>query len=479
MLEHNDHRAAVLPLLARESNTWQRARAWVAPGLALLAPALIYAALFGVYRPWNEDNAWYVSFSHNLCERSTSTDAVFGRVFPNGMGGTVAFGKLAAFAQCALLRPLGWTLQGAYAVSIAAFAASCGLLFLFVRGRGWPVARAAYLVAVIAIMEPFVAMANAAKYEFMILLLALLALVLQQRNRLCAAAFVATLAFESEPMGIVGILYLACAEFEVMSLRGASTKRMLWLALGAGAGVACILSLHPQLPSQLLQLRHANADGLRGHFLYPYFFEAKYFRHIPELCLILGVLGHRLLSRPRRLDFGLLASVAVFVVGLISYRANYHYAVFFLLPACLMVFEWLTSRWASARVYLVALLFMAPQYVMVLRLNGMYRDLSYIDHVRATVAAAVDPHVPVAMFGHYTSFFALAEHDFRVDELLLQPRKPSTPQEVLVCLVEATADLPPALSCDQLLTAFSGARLVGKVPYGKHMFRIFLRAADL
>jgi hypothetical protein len=78
---------------------------------------VVYALMFGVYRVnLAIDTPWYLSFSYNYCLRGIDTDVTFGDQFPaTGMGGTVAFGKLAAMVQCAALAPFDWSLVGAAA----------------------------------------------------------------------------------------------------------------------------------------------------------------------------------------------------------------------------------------------------------------------------------------------------------------------------------------------------------------------------
>jgi hypothetical protein len=73
-----------------------------------------YAFVFGNYRPHTAiDTQWYLSFSYNYCINGIDTDPTFWDVFPQGPGGTVAFGKLAAMVQCAALAPVNWSLVAA------------------------------------------------------------------------------------------------------------------------------------------------------------------------------------------------------------------------------------------------------------------------------------------------------------------------------------------------------------------------------
>ena len=72
--------------------------------------AAAYVLLWNKYRPYNIKDSWFSSFSYNLCHKHSELDDAFGGRFPNGMGGTVVFGKLAAYPQCVLYDLFGWTL---------------------------------------------------------------------------------------------------------------------------------------------------------------------------------------------------------------------------------------------------------------------------------------------------------------------------------------------------------------------------------
>ncbi|HEX3339250.1 MAG TPA: hypothetical protein VHT68_08760 [Pseudolabrys sp.] len=62
--------------------------------------AAVYAIIFQNYRVNTSiDTQFYLAFSYNYCVKGIDTDVTFGSSFPFGMGGTIAFGKLAAIVQ--------------------------------------------------------------------------------------------------------------------------------------------------------------------------------------------------------------------------------------------------------------------------------------------------------------------------------------------------------------------------------------------
>ena len=76
------------------------------------------------------------------------------------MGGTIAFGKLAAMVQCAALSPFNWSLVAANVLSVAGVVLSMAVIFAFLVGEGFGRLGAVTCCLGLAATEPFVAMAN-------------------------------------------------------------------------------------------------------------------------------------------------------------------------------------------------------------------------------------------------------------------------------------------------------------------------------
>jgi hypothetical protein len=100
--------------------------------------AAVYLIMFGNYRVnLTIDTPWYLSLSYDYCMKGADTDVSFGVSFLGGMGGTVAFGKLAAVVQCAALAPFNWSLVAANALSVAGVVLSMAAIFAFLVEQGF------------------------------------------------------------------------------------------------------------------------------------------------------------------------------------------------------------------------------------------------------------------------------------------------------------------------------------------------------
>src|SRR3984893_15116990 len=238
--------------------------------IAVLVVA-VYATLFGNYRVnLAIDTPWYLSFSYNYCMKGINTDPTFGVAFPGGMGGTVAFGKLAAMVQCAALAPFNWSLVAANVLSVAGVVLSMTAIFAFLVGEGFGRLGAVTCCLGLAATEPFVAMANQSKYEYITFLLAVCGLLLAARRHLLLAGLISVLAIEVQPIGIMGPIYLIAYELSRMI----QTRRFRLefdrvgrLALGGLLGVAVDFMLHPHILALLASSSNAALNQGSIHFL--------------------------------------------------------------------------------------------------------------------------------------------------------------------------------------------------------------------
>jgi hypothetical protein len=333
--------------------------------------AMVYATLFGNYRPHTAiDTQWDLSFSYNYCVKDLDTDPTFGSVFPSGMGGTVAFGKLAAMVQCAALAPFDWSLVAANVLSVAGVVLSMAAIFAFLVGEGFSRLGAVTCCLALAATEPFVAMANQSKYEYVTFLLAVCALLLAARRHLLLAGLISVLAIEVQPIGIMAPIYLAAYELgRMIQARRYRLEfdRVVKMVLGGVTGLAVYFMLHPHILALVAAFPDPAEWGKEGsiHFLYGYFFEARLYRHLPELavfgsCLFVHIWRRDYMQWP----FPINASLATFFVGFFIAHRNPFYTTFWYFPSFLLVFVTISAALRAIAVPALVLALFVPQYAM-------------------------------------------------------------------------------------------------------------------
>lgn len=346
-------------------------------GIEYILYALItflYILLIGRYNAYDTDSRWFPSFSYAFIVDHIQTDAFVLERFPNGMGGVIAFGKLAAVVQGNILNHVGWSLGAATSISIVFILASIFLLAQTSRRLGYSRNFTLCLIALMGFTEPFVAASQSARYEFTAVFLLSLALYFAAYNRIVLAIFVGALATEVEPAGVV--IGLSIATFLLVENRNSkrlSTPLLLLRILTGAALAACTyLLLHPGIVSifRTAHIGKVNAEHTQifGGFVTAYYLV--YARHLPELAVILVAIGLAITTKRHHLLFDWPALCAVVIV-LGSAILQWAQIAYFAFIAPFLGFFVLQVFFKESRRHFILaaiLLFTIPQYIHRYRL---------------------------------------------------------------------------------------------------------------
>jgi hypothetical protein len=444
---------------------------------------VVYATMCGNYRPDTAiDTQWYLSFSYNYCIKKIDTDVVFGAHFPSGMDGTVAFGKIAAILQCAVLAPFDWSLVAANVLSVAGVAVSMAAIFVFLVGEGFSRIGAVTCCLALAVTEPFLAMANQSKYEYVTFLLAVCGLLLASRRRLFLAGLISVLAIEVQPIGIMAPIYLIAYELSRM----VQTRRfhvefgsVVKLGIGGLLGLAVYFILHPGILT-LLAAASANPNSWdQGsiHFLYGYFFEARLYRHLPELavfvaCLMLHVWRRDYIQWP----FPLIASLATFFLGFYLRHHNSFYTPFWYFPSFLLVFLTIREAWRVVAVPLFVLVLFVPQYAVayVWAHKYEYARQGELQVARSAISSRGTDLSRAHIFGDAIFWPVFKDLSFEWSPQILHgPIPPGT--IYLICGLDRPF-FPFEHVCADELPAFSDIQLVEQFSWAGRRYLIYERA---
>jgi hypothetical protein len=438
----------------------------------------IYAVLFRNYRVnTNIDISWSLSFSYNYCIKGIDTDATFGVTFPVGQGGTIAFGKLAAMVQCAALAPFNWSLIAANLLSVAGVLLSMTLIFVFIVDQGFSSLDAVACSLALAATEPFVAMANQPRSEYLTFLLAVCGLVLAARCQLFLAGLISALAIELQPIGIMAPVYLIAFELSRMIQTRRfhfEFDRVAKLVLGGMLGLAVYFILHPNILVILANGAGWNNGG--HHFLYEYFFEARLCRHLPELavfavCLMAHIGRRDYLKWP----FPLVASLATFAVGLLLPHANDYYTPFWYFPSFLLVC--LTASAASRAVVVPLLVFVlfVPQYAVAYVWAHKYARQDELQVARSLIAGRGTDLSHAHIYGDFIFWPVFKDLSFHWAPTAMSKQLRESDTTYLICGVD-----PPFIKeehvCADELPAFRDMRLVGQFSWAARKYLIYERA---
>jgi hypothetical protein len=446
--------------------------------IAVLVTAM-YAAMFRNLRVHNAiDTPWYLSFSYNYCIKGIDTDPTFGSVFPGGMGGTVAFGKLAAMAQCAALAPFNWSLVAANVLSVAGVMLSIAAIFVFLVGEGFSRFGAAICCLALAATEPFVTMANQSKYEYVTFLLAVCGLLLVARRHLLFAGLISVLAIEVQPIGIMAPIYLVAYELARM-MQGRRYRlefdRVAKLVLGGMLGLVVYFILHPHILALVADSPNPAEWGKEGsiHFLYGYFFETRLYRHLPELAVYAACLLVHIWRRDyTQWPFPIIASLGTFFIGFVIRQNNGFYTPFWYFPSFLLVFLTISIRWRAVAVPVFVLVLFGPMYMVAYVEGHKYARQGELEVARSAIASRGTDLSHAHIFGDSIFWPVFKDLSFQWTRSVMSKQPPGT--SYLICGLD-----PPLNSsehaCADELPAFSGMQLVDQFSWAGLKYLIYER----
>jgi hypothetical protein len=303
----------------------------------------------------------------------------------------------------------GWRPWPIEILSATAVAASLLLWSLQLKRLGYSRGFVLAFVTVAGLSEPFISTAEKFRYEYLSLLLISAGLLLLAYGRIGFGFFVTALAFEIEPMAVLGLIPAAVLAYSVCADRRRVTQRMI---AAVTAATAICLCLHPDVTHLGTLLRHAQSGQtqVRGGFFRAYFVQR--YRHLPELAFF-AVAGSIYWRRRHRIHLHYLGiSAAVFTAcSLIVPHGNSTYMVFlypFLVGMALVAIR--ADRhpfWVAG----LAVAYLLPQYTW---LACTHRGFGYraadIQQVSDAIDGAsreigLDPN-QAKIYGEYSLWFA-------------------------------------------------------------------------
>jgi len=438
---------------------------------------VVYATIFHNYRVnTNIDIPWSLSFSYNYCVKGIETDASFGVQFPVGQGGTVAFGKLAAMIQCAALAPLNWSLVAANVLSVAGVVVSMAVIFTFLVGEGFSRFGAVTCCLAIAATEPFVAMANQTRSEYLTFLLAVCGLLLAARRYLLLAGLISVLAIEVQPIGIMAPVYLIAYELSRMVQARRfrlEFERVGKMALGGVLGLAVYFILHPHILPLLVSSNAAEWNNAKGHFLYGYFFELRLFRHLPELVVFAACLLVHVWRRDyKQWAFPIIASFLTFFIGFFLPHGNYYYTPFWYFPSFLLVFLTTSVAWRAVALPVLVLVLFVPQYAVAYTWGHKYAGQGELQVARSAIARRGADLSQAHIFGDFIFWPVFKDLSFEWAPTGKFNQPPGI--SYLICGLD-----PPFIReehvCGDELPAFSGMQLVDQFSWAGRKYLIYER----
>jgi hypothetical protein len=180
--------------------------------------------------------------------------------------------------------------------------------------------------------------------------------------------------------------------------------RIAKLGFGGLLGVAVYLMLHPDILGLLAASAHASVHQGSIHFLYGYFFEARFYRHLPELAVFVFCFSVHIWRRDyRQWPFPIIAGFATFLIGFFIVHHNYFYTPFWYFPAFLVVFMTASAAWRPVVLPVLVLALFVPQYAVGYVEGHKYARQSELQVARSAIASrgADSSHAHIFCTSHF------------------------------------------------------------------------------
>jgi hypothetical protein len=277
-----------------------------------------------------------------------------------------------------------------------------------------------------------------------------------------------------QPIGIMAPIYLIAYELsrmiEIRRFR-LEFNRIVKMVLGGLLGLAVYFILHPHILTLLAGTAGWNNGA--GHFLYGYFFEARLYRHLPELavfavCFLVHIRRRDYLRWP----FPLIASLSTFFTGFLIPHGNYFYTPFWYFPSFLLVFLTISVTWPAVAVPVLVLVLFVPQYAVAYVEGHKYSRQGELQVARSIIASRGTDLSHAHIFGDFIFWpvFKDLTFEWAPSVMFKQPRGTS----YLICGLDQPFS-PEERVCADELPAFRDMQLVDQFSWAGRKYLVYER----
>jgi len=329
-------------------------------------------------------------------------------------------GVIASDIYGRILHIIGWTKLNSYLISTLFMLLAVTVWVLILKKVSFDRYFIFIFIIYALLFEPFYAIGHQTRSDSFAFLFASLSFYLFMNKRFFLSALILCISMETHPIGASGafycLAYLIAYPHEYLKDRKYVIKSILLLFLGIIAGVFIYIALHYEYLSGYFSniSKGLTADSIISrNYILAYFFDTRYYRHIPELLIFLAALAiffkQKIYKKENKYKFALILFTTVLLSTLILSRGSTHYMVF-IFPSILMII--ITVAMLNKKIWLinlVLLIILAPQYGMMYYEEHNYQGMNaYIE----TVKDNLPQDLPI--YGNFNMWFAFMDkRDFR------------------------------------------------------------------
>jgi hypothetical protein len=369
------------------------------------------------YNPYRMDDAWFTSFIYNDYVKNIETDTVFGGDITNGVGGTQLFGKIYTFIYGSLIQVFSdWTKQNFYFISTLFVLLSSFVWYKILVSLKIEPRYAIIICLSVLYIDVFFSAAHCVRVEAFILFLLSMSFMLALAKKYEWSIFFSLIAVETHPVGAASFFMNIPLIFDKEHrtfIFNHLKKIAIRVSLVIIAFGMLYVILHYDYLSRIWELRNASAhNSLQDNFLYRFYFETLYYRHLPELILIvisIYLYIKRGLYKNRAIILHCLISMLIF--SLLLGRGRFSYTVLIYPAFVLFIFYTFISLNRLSLLISLILVFYTPQYLFLSYKNRNVIDAQdYKNFINEEVRSNSSNSLPIV--GLPNDYFAFISAEF-------------------------------------------------------------------
>ena len=370
---------------------------------------VVYLIMHGNIRKENIDDPWVLAWVYNFSKNGIERDICFMLGRPGS--GVSLFFKLFAVIYGLFLNTFGWTLSNAYWLSTFFIWSSLGLWYLIFKELKFSKQNTVIAVFSCLLLEPYLYVANLARADALGFLLTTFAFFLFLKKKYLFSGICCVLAFETHPMGIMSLVYIGSyvlAEYNTFlsDIKGL-VKDVIIYFIGIAIGISIYMMWHGHNLGDFLFFVGPMRGTIKNNFIWAYFFNEKYMRHLPELFVVVVALGVYIKTKIYKQHIILNLLMVFTVISSLVINRDISLYIIYLYPIFAMMivvaFNQIKMR-SFVPIGLVILLI--PQYILAYKMYSGYDVEAYITKLRGEIEVE---NQDTCVVGNANSWFAFKD----------------------------------------------------------------------
>lgn len=366
----------------------------------------VYFIAHGNFRKESIDDVWHMTWIYYFFN-----DSVPGHVF-RPYPGLLHFFKTQAYIYGPILNMTGWNLSIAHLVSTVFIIASGGVWYFIFSYLNFTKRIAVSCVLLMLLLEPYLFAANLLRADALTFFIASFAFLLFLKEKYLLSGLLCLIGFETHALGLMAFVYIfSYVIFDRSAFLSEKQiiKKFTLFMMGCFLGILYYFMLHCDNLSTLTSMIDQSSVGITTNYIYKYFFQERYFRHFPELIIIIISFYIFLKRKLYKEHTFILIFLVISIASSFIFRRTISLYMIYIFPAILLMIVFTFEKFKKLKwILLIFVLLLLPQYTYVYYQFHDYDLKAYVEKVANSI-----PDDGLLVLGNPNSWYAFKDREFR------------------------------------------------------------------